>query len=153
MPPDEYAVTDNDVHAGYDKDTGANDLAMLTLARPGDYKLVRVVDDSEDDLWKPGTLARVLGWGEIEGGNTSNDLLTGDVSIFDHCDLHGRQRQLRSGGHGLRGRHRGESAGSLPERLRQPAARFGRACRRLLRRDLLDHRRAGHLRPRRRRAR
>jgi PKD repeat protein len=82
MPPDEYAVTDNDVHAGYDKDTGVNDLAMLTLARPADYKLVRVVDDSEDDLWKPGTLARVLGWGEIEGGNTSNDLLTGNVSIF-----------------------------------------------------------------------
>jgi trypsin len=85
-PPDEYAVTDNDVHADYDKATGVNDVAMLTLARPADYEPMRVVDDSEDDLWKPGTVARILGWGEIsQGGNTSNVLLKGDVSIFTNA--------------------------------------------------------------------
>ena len=84
-PPDDYAVTDNDVHGSYDSDTGVNDVAMLTLARPANYELMRVVDESEDALWQPGTRARVLGWGEIEGGNTSDVLLQGDVSIFTNA--------------------------------------------------------------------
>jgi hypothetical protein len=82
-PADNYAVTHNDVNTNYVMDTGANDVAMLTLARPADYEPMRVVDDSEDSLWVPGTVARVLGWGELfEGDSPSDQLHTGDVSIL-----------------------------------------------------------------------
>ena len=89
QPPDEYAVAvdGNEVHDDYVKATGVNDVAMLTLARPADYELMRVVDDDSDDvLWAPGTLAHVLGWGEIQGGNTSDVLLEGDVTILPGTD-------------------------------------------------------------------
>jgi hypothetical protein len=86
-PADEYAVAVNEVHDDYVKVTGVNDVAMLTLVQPADYELMRVVDDNSDDaLWAPGTVARVLGWGEIQGGNTSDVLLEGDVTILPDTD-------------------------------------------------------------------
>jgi len=64
---------------GYVKPTGKNDVAMLTLTAPVDTDLVRVVDATETAAWAPGTAGTVLGWGEIEGGDISETLLTGDV--------------------------------------------------------------------------
>ena len=88
QPPDEYEVVVNGVHEAYVKATGVNDVALLTLMRPADYEPTRVVDDDSDDgLWAPGTVARVLGWGElVQDGNTSNVLLKGDVTILPDAD-------------------------------------------------------------------
>jgi hypothetical protein len=85
---DVYGVADSEVHGSYVRDTGVNDLAILTLDRPADYDPVRVVDAAETAAWAPGTLGRVLGWGEIsEGGNTSEEqLLTGDVAVRADAD-------------------------------------------------------------------
>jgi Trypsin len=76
-------VTARDVHSEYDGETGANDVAMLTLAEPIDAELMRVVDVGETALWAPGTTARVLGWGENEDdGFVSDTLRQGDVEIL-----------------------------------------------------------------------
>ena len=76
-------VTARDVHSAYDGETGANDVAMLTLAGPIDAELTRVVDAGETALWAPGTTARVLGWGENEDhGFVSDTLQQGDVKIL-----------------------------------------------------------------------
>jgi hypothetical protein len=54
----------------------------LTLDRAGTYDVVRVLDVSDATAWAPAALGRVLGWGEIQGGITSEEqLLTGDVTI------------------------------------------------------------------------
>ena len=53
---------------------------------PSTPSLVRVVDATETTAWAPGTIARVLGWGEIEGGDLSDVLRTGDVVIRDDAD-------------------------------------------------------------------
>jgi secreted trypsin-like serine protease len=71
---------------GYVRPTGKNDVAMLTLTAPVDAELVRVIDATETTTWAPGTIARVLGWGEIEGGDPSDVLRTGDVVIRADAD-------------------------------------------------------------------
>ncbi len=65
-PADEYAVTANDVNDRYISATFQNDSAMLTLGRVANYEPMRVVDDSEDALWAPDTVARIIGWGTHE---------------------------------------------------------------------------------------
>jgi hypothetical protein len=76
-------VAARDVHSAYDGETGANDVAMLTLAGPIDAEPTRVVDAGETALWAPGTTARVLGWGENEDhGFVSDALQQGDVKIL-----------------------------------------------------------------------
>jgi hypothetical protein len=80
-----YDVADNNVHTGYDRTTGVNDVAMLTLAEPVDSPPVRVVDATETAAWAPGTSARVAGWGEI-GGFFSEVLRTGDVTRRPDAD-------------------------------------------------------------------
>ena len=57
------SVTANDVNDDYNSATFQNDSAMLTLDRVANYEPMRVVGDSEDALWAPGTLARIIGWG------------------------------------------------------------------------------------------
>ena len=66
----------------YVRSTGRNDVAMLTLTAPVDTELARVVDPGETAAWAPGTVARVLGWGETsQGGDIADTLLKGDVTI------------------------------------------------------------------------
>jgi hypothetical protein len=84
------ATEGSDRHALYDPDTGAYDVAILTLSepveRPG-FAPVRVVDASEEAaMWPPGTRARVAGWGEIQGGFLSEVLRTGDVERLPDAD-------------------------------------------------------------------
>jgi hypothetical protein len=80
-------VTARDVHDAYDGATGANDVAILTLAQPIDAELIRVVDVGETALWAPGTTARVLGWGENEDDGFVSDVLRqGDVTILPDSD-------------------------------------------------------------------
>lgn len=83
---DEYPVADNDVHAEYDRSSGANDVALLTLGDPVAFPPVRVVEATETPAWAPGTLGRVLGWGEISGGFLSEVLRVGDVQVRADAD-------------------------------------------------------------------
>jgi secreted trypsin-like serine protease len=85
---DQYAVTENKTNTAFVRTSLQNDSAMLTLARPGPYPVTRVVEDAEDSLWAPGTLARVIGWGAISAsGPTSDLLLKADVPVItdDRC--------------------------------------------------------------------
>jgi secreted trypsin-like serine protease len=89
--PDEYFVTNNDVNEGYNSETFQNDTAMLTLDRPANYEPMRVVGDNEDALWAPGTIARIIGWGELcapTSCSTSDLLQKADVPIIpdSRCD-------------------------------------------------------------------
>jgi hypothetical protein len=72
--PDPTEIAPN----GYVRSTGENDVAMLTLTQPIDTDLMRVVDRGENALWKTGTSARVLGWGEPDG-DISDTLREGTV--------------------------------------------------------------------------
>jgi hypothetical protein len=60
---------------------------MVTLERPANYELMRVVDDGEDALWTAGTSARVIGWGQNAGGAPQEKLREADVPIIpnDRC--------------------------------------------------------------------
>ena len=77
-------MTANDVNDDYISATFQNDSAMLTLDRVANYEPMRVVGDSEDALWAPGTLARIIGWGTLVlvGGSSSDVLLKADVPII-----------------------------------------------------------------------
>ena len=61
-----------DVHPGYNADTHQNDLAMLTLDEPVTFEPARVVEDGEQELWDPGTLARVICWGRTIANNPTS---------------------------------------------------------------------------------
>jgi hypothetical protein len=61
-----------------------NDAAILTLARVANYDVVRVVDQSETDLSKPGILATILGWGRIgTAENAATNLRKVDIPIAE----------------------------------------------------------------------
>jgi secreted trypsin-like serine protease len=87
--PDNYSVVKNDLNAAFNSETLQNDTAMLTLNRPAPYEPMRVVDDNEDALWAPGTLARIIGWGTTCSDTCSDSrfLLKADVPIIpdDRC--------------------------------------------------------------------
>jgi hypothetical protein len=81
-----YKVVRSERHADYNRTTGVNDVAMLTLEQPVDYPPVRVVDSSERAAWVPGTPSVVLGWGETQGIFLSEFLRTGDVTRLSDAD-------------------------------------------------------------------
>jgi secreted trypsin-like serine protease len=71
-----------EVHPAYNADTHQNDVAMLTLSEPVAFAPARVVEDGEQELWDPGTLARVIGWGTTSaGGSSSRFLREADVPM------------------------------------------------------------------------
>ena len=88
---DTYEVTAVERHRDFVRVPRRNDVAMLTLDRAADYQLyepMRVVDDSEDASWAPGTSARVLGWGQLSDGGPPSDLLRKadvPIEIPDRC--------------------------------------------------------------------
>jgi secreted trypsin-like serine protease len=80
---DQYTVTDNDTNSAFNPNTLEYDSAMLTLDRPAPYQVMRVVDNAEDALWAPGTIARIIGWGDTSAGGSSSDvLLKADVPVI-----------------------------------------------------------------------
>ena len=82
--PDDYNVVDNDTNTDFDPVSFQSDSAMLILDRPANYELMRVVEENEDALWAPGTIARIIGWGATSsGGLDSEFLLEADVPIID----------------------------------------------------------------------
>jgi len=64
-----------EVHAGYNAATHQNDVAMLTLDEPVAFEPARIVEDGEQELWAPGPLARVIGWGTTSSGGSSSRFL------------------------------------------------------------------------------
>jgi hypothetical protein len=78
----EHPVAVNDTHEAYDPDSGANDVAMLTLEAPVAIAPMRVVEATEASAWAPGIPARVFGW----TGIPSDVLLTGDVTVRADAD-------------------------------------------------------------------
>ncbi len=50
-------------HPAYDPETMSNDVALIRLDRPAREAGVVFVLGEDDQLWQPGTLAAILGWG------------------------------------------------------------------------------------------
>jgi secreted trypsin-like serine protease len=85
---DVYVVSSVEVNAAYNPVTLQNDVAMLELNRDAPYQPLRVIGTGEGALWSPGTVARIIGWGETEDGVTSDGLLEAQVPIVndDSCE-------------------------------------------------------------------
>jgi hypothetical protein len=82
--PDDYLVASYVTAPAYADSPPTNDAAVLTLVRVADYEPVRVVDGTETDLSRPGTVATVLGWGRIgTAENFAQNLRKVDVPIAD----------------------------------------------------------------------
>ncbi|QNE74392.1 trypsin-like serine protease [Streptomyces finlayi] len=66
----EIAVRGTWINPGYDPDSNAGDLAVLTLSRElPDSSVVRMAKEG-DTAYEPGTRAQVYGWGDTTGGGT-----------------------------------------------------------------------------------
>jgi secreted trypsin-like serine protease len=77
-----HFFADVEVHPAYNAGTHQNDVAMLTLDDPVAFEPARVVEKDEQELWDPGTLARVIGWGTTSaGGSSSRFLREADVPM------------------------------------------------------------------------
>jgi trypsin len=62
----------------------SNDVALLELTEPVDLPTVKIAGAGEEDLWKPGTLATIAGFGVTEsGGDTPDVLQEAQVPIVD----------------------------------------------------------------------
>jgi secreted trypsin-like serine protease len=81
---DIYAVSSIDVHPDYADFEHLNDVAMLRLNRPAPYPYARPIRLDEAALWAPGTMARIVGWGDTDPGpgqTISTTLLEANVPI------------------------------------------------------------------------
>ena len=84
---DTTAVTNVDVHSGYNHATHQNDVAMLRLATPSALAPMRVIRGDENPIWAPGVNATIIGWGRTsEGGSGSTSLLEANVPIRADSD-------------------------------------------------------------------
>jgi hypothetical protein len=85
---DVYGVDAVEVHGDYGDPTGSsNDVALLTLSEPAPYQPLPLVKPDETDLWDPGTVATIVGWGTTSyGGETSNVLMEAEVPIVSDLD-------------------------------------------------------------------
>lgn len=72
---DLYEVSSVERDQSYNPDTHDDDVAMLTLSRPAPFQPTRVVTTSERNLWAPGVIARIIGWGTTSSGGPSSDIL------------------------------------------------------------------------------
>jgi secreted trypsin-like serine protease len=64
-----------------------NDVAVLTLARAVDQPTLPLVSRGDSTSYRPGTVARILGWGSTgEGGTGSNVLREAQVPIVSDQD-------------------------------------------------------------------
>ncbi|MEU8674942.1 serine protease [Streptomyces sp. NPDC048560] len=66
----EIAVRDTWINPAYDPDTNAGDLAVLTLSVTLPQSSVIEMAKAGDAAYRPGTPARVYGWGDTTGGGT-----------------------------------------------------------------------------------
>ena len=87
---DLYDVEAIEVHEDYGTPAGnSNDVALLTLEEAAPFQPLPLVGSGDADLWDPGTVATIVGWGNTTpGGNPSDILLEAEVPIVtdDSCD-------------------------------------------------------------------
>jgi trypsin len=70
------------IHPEYDSTSMQNDVALLRLDRPAPQRAISLVLADDDALWKPGTNATIVGWGDVqEGGQDSAELLEAEVPV------------------------------------------------------------------------
>jgi hypothetical protein len=84
-----YAVSEVEVHEGYDFFAQINDVAMLTLARTASLQPLRVIGSGETSKWAPGVPSTIVGWGTTSyRGPESNELLEAQVPLVSDaaCD-------------------------------------------------------------------
>jgi secreted trypsin-like serine protease len=65
-------VTAVHVHPGYNPRTSGNDLAVLELAEAATEDPIPVIGPGHFDLWDPGTVATVIGWGDRDRRDNVN---------------------------------------------------------------------------------
>ncbi|GAA3867120.1 serine protease [Saccharothrix violaceirubra] len=76
------AVEEIWVHERYDGADQGSDVAVLTLGSSAHQATLPLVSHAESELYEPGTLATVLGWGRVsELGATSRFLLAATVPL------------------------------------------------------------------------
>ena len=66
-----------DRNSAFNPDTLDNDTALFTLSSPAPAadEPIRLVTTGENPLWSPGRQATIIGWGDTETGDVSQDLL------------------------------------------------------------------------------
>jgi hypothetical protein len=83
-----YAVSDVEVHGGYDSfPVPVNDVALLTLSSSSPHEPLRVIRVDESSKWAAGVTSTIVGWGTTSfGGEDSNELLEAAVPIVNDGD-------------------------------------------------------------------
>jgi secreted trypsin-like serine protease len=83
-PSEVVAVERSTVHESYDAVGGANDVAVLRLARAAPQAPLALIGAAETARWAPGVRATVLGWGRTTPtGPTTAQLQQAEVPIVD----------------------------------------------------------------------
>ena len=60
------------VHPGYNPRTSGNDIAVIELEAPVAQDPIPVIQPGQFDLWDPGTVATVIGWGDRDRRDNVN---------------------------------------------------------------------------------
>ena len=63
------------VQPDWDPETYENDVALIRLDRAAPQRAVPFVLAEDDDIWAPGTIATIIGWGLTSEGGTASDVL------------------------------------------------------------------------------
>jgi trypsin len=70
------------IHPDYDAPAHKNDVALIRLDRPAPQRAVSLVLADDDDMWRPGTPATIVGWGRTrEDGGGSGELLEARIPV------------------------------------------------------------------------
>lgn len=87
QPKDVYEIAKKIVHERYATE-GRHDVALLKLATRAKHKVIPVVTRAQKKLWRPGTPARVIGWGSeiFLVGPGSATLKEVDVPVVSDAD-------------------------------------------------------------------
>ncbi|CAM2890091.1 serine protease [Saccharomonospora xinjiangensis] len=84
---DEVSVADVWVAPGYRDPLSGDDIAVLTLSEPVSVSPARLPRSSDEHLYKPGTMATVVGWGRLfENGPKPGTLHAADVPLVSDSE-------------------------------------------------------------------
>lgn len=80
-------VTEVWVHPDFEAPWEGDDIAVLTLRHPVAYEPAGFADAEDAELYQPGTMATVVGWGRIaEDGPRSHVLRSAEVPLVSDAD-------------------------------------------------------------------
>lgn len=86
--PERLQVVSVTVHESYGASSARNDVALLKLAMPSGQPPIALLDPAQRERWRPGTSARVTGWGtkfnpDLLGLTATTFLQEVDVPVVD----------------------------------------------------------------------